>query len=1127
MMPLGNSITEGTGSSHDGGYRHDLYYLLQNAGIAFDFVGSLQYGSGFPDLDHEGHPGYLADQLDVQTILANNPADVVFLEVGTNDISYGESATEVRNDIDRLVDDIYNVNHAITIFLSTTLPRLDSNALQQITDAVNAMLPNLVSTKAAAGYRIYLVDNASRIKAEPNWETNLMADNLHPNDEGYALMANEWFNAYRAYSPPPPPPPPPSNVIFADNFNSGALDGNKWLRGSNAGNQAGVVGNALELRSNGAESGWVITRNGYPARNTTVTVKVVQPNDDGDLGMSPTYRLASSYGIYDQANWYRFYTYRNSNTGPYRLYVAWKKNGAEGGLDVTGGLTISGMLYLRLRSDNAAVHFEVSFDGTTWNEAYNEAFALPGYSLDSNFHYELAGYHTSAKGNLVVDNFSIESVSSEADTQPPQISGIAAQNLTASSAQLVWQTNEPADSQLEYGLTTNYGAFSPLEPTLTALHAVTLTNLTANTTYHCRVRSKDTAGNLAVSGDFTFATTPPSNAVFADDFNAGSLDGNKWRKGGDTGNQPAVISNALELRSSGSESGWVISRNAYSARNTSVAVKVVQPNNDGNLGMSPTYNLASPYGIYTEANWYRFYVYRNASTGPYRLYVAWKKNGSENGLDVTGNLAINSAVYLRLRFDNSQLHFEASLDGANWTDVYNETFGLPGYSLDTPFYYELAGYHTGSNGVLRVDDFAINNANTTPDTQPPIISSVVTQNVTGTSAQIGWQTNEAADSQVEYGLTTSYGSMTPIDAQLATTHSLALSNLQANTTYHYRVKSKDNSGNLAVSGDFVFTTSAPSAALFADEFNSGALDLNKWQKGKNSGNKTAVANSALDLKSQNSESGWVITKNAYSARNTTVTIKVIKSNDDGDLGISPTYNLSSQYGVYDQANWYRFYTYRNGHAGSYRLYVEWNKNGVSNGFDVTGNLVINSLVYLRLRFDNSNIHFEASLDGTNWTDTYHETFGLPGYTLDSPFYYELAAYKTGTNGILTMDDFSITGSSASGLAAKPASLDAASLSVPTDFALQNYPNPFNAATRIRFTLPQNAEIQLSVFDALGREVHELIAGSRPAGNYEVAWNGRDHNGDEMSTGFYLLRLRYRLEGSGAWSQVVRRVMMVK
>jgi hypothetical protein len=45
-----------------------LCYSLQNAGVAFDFAGSLQSGAGFSDIDHEGHPGILADQLDAPTI---------------------------------------------------------------------------------------------------------------------------------------------------------------------------------------------------------------------------------------------------------------------------------------------------------------------------------------------------------------------------------------------------------------------------------------------------------------------------------------------------------------------------------------------------------------------------------------------------------------------------------------------------------------------------------------------------------------------------------------------------------------------------------------------------------------------------------------------------------------------------------------------------------------------------------------------------------------------------------------------------------------------------------------------------------------------------------------------------
>ena len=95
----------------------------------------------------------------------------------------------------------------------------------------------------------------------------------------------------------------------------------------------------------------------------------------------------------------------------------------------------------------------------------------------------------------------------------------------------------------------------------------------------------------------------------------------------------------------------------------------------------------------------------------------------------------------------------------------------------------------------------------TADTTPPAISSVNATGVTSSDATIAWTTNEAADTQVEYGTTTSYGSLTSIQTNLVTSHSQPLSGLQPSTLYHYRVRSKDGSGNLAISGDFTFMTS--------------------------------------------------------------------------------------------------------------------------------------------------------------------------------------------------------------------------------------------------------------------------------------------------------------------------------
>jgi hypothetical protein len=98
------------------------------------------------------------------------------------------------------------------------------------------------------------------------------------------------------------------------------------------------------------------------------------------------------------------------------------------------------------------------------------------------------------------------------------------------------------------------------------------------------------------------------------------------------------------------------------------------------------------------------------------------------------------------------------------------------------------------------------------DTTAPTISGVASSSLTPSGATVTWTTNEAADSQVEYGTTTSYGSSTTLDTSLVTSHSVALSGLSASTTYHYRVKSKDASSNLATGTDNTFTTSAAAAA---------------------------------------------------------------------------------------------------------------------------------------------------------------------------------------------------------------------------------------------------------------------------------------------------------------------------
>src|SRR3989344_4309614 len=96
------------------------------------------------------------------------------------------------------------------------------------------------------------------------------------------------------------------------------------------------------------------------------------------------------------------------------------------------------------------------------------------------------------------------------------------------------------------------------------------------------------------------------------------------------------------------------------------------------------------------------------------------------------------------------------------------------------------------------------------DTTPPVISSIAPANVNQASASISWTTDEPSDTQIDYGLTTGYGSQTALDTNLATNHSQPLSGLSSGTLYNYRVRSRDASGNLSISSNNTFTTASAS-----------------------------------------------------------------------------------------------------------------------------------------------------------------------------------------------------------------------------------------------------------------------------------------------------------------------------
>jgi hypothetical protein len=85
--------------------------------------------------------------------------------------------------------------------------------------------------------------------------------------------------------------------------------------------------------------------------------------------------------------------------------------------------------------------------------------------------------------------------------------------------------------------------------------------------------------------------------------------------------------------------------------------------------------------------------------------------------------------------------------------------------------------------------------------------------------------------------------------------------------------------------------------------------------------------------------------------------------------------------------------------------------------------------------------------------------------------------------------------------------------LPEGYALsQNYPNPFNPVTTIRFKvegerLKDPTRITLKVYNLLGQLVKTLLDEEKFPGNYQVVWDGKDQNGEEVSSGIYFYKLK--------------------
>lgn len=191
VMPLGDSITWGVGSSTGNGYRGPLWNQLAGDGHPLDFVGTVRNGS-MSDPDNEGHSGYRTDQIAAlaDASLTRYRPNVVTLHIGTNDL---QGASEVDSAIARLRSLVNQVTADVpdATVLVASLVVSTSSSEERWRGTYNQATRQIVSDAQAAGKHVGFVDMSGLTTAD-------LADSLHPNDAGYQKMADAFHRGIQA-----------------------------------------------------------------------------------------------------------------------------------------------------------------------------------------------------------------------------------------------------------------------------------------------------------------------------------------------------------------------------------------------------------------------------------------------------------------------------------------------------------------------------------------------------------------------------------------------------------------------------------------------------------------------------------------------------------------------------------------------------------------------------------------------------------------------------------------------------------------------------------------------------------------------------------------------------------------
>lgn len=428
------------------------------------------------------------------------------------------------------------------------------------------------------------------------------------------------------------------------------------------------------------------------------------------------------------------------------------------------------------------------------------------------------------------------------DTSAPTLSNVASANVTDRSALISWTTNEDADSVVEYGTSAAYGSVAS-DTAMVTNHSISLSGLSASTTYHFRVKSKDASANEGVSADYSFTTGAPgtvadiivdnANAALVGAWTVGTSSTDKYGasyayNGPGTGAEYATFTpNVLtpgdyelyEWHCQGSNR-VTAAPHIIKYNGGQTTVNINQQINGGKWNLVGKYNFASGttgYVRVTDAFSGSYVVIADAVKLVYAPAVPTAP-AAPSALAATA--ASSSQINLSWTDNSSNednfIVARAATAGGPYTDIATlsantTSYADTGLDASTAYYYVVrAGNSVGESG-----NSAEASATTQAPPQPPAAPSSLTATAASSSQiNLSWTDNSAnEDNFVVARATTAGGPYTDVATLSANVTSYSDTGLAGTTTYYYVVRAKNSVGTSANTNEASATTlAAPPAA---------------------------------------------------------------------------------------------------------------------------------------------------------------------------------------------------------------------------------------------------------------------------------------------------------------------------